>query len=54
MTVNKIKDDGHRKYSIFNENYEKDNNEQINDDKNNIKDDSSMKTHEMYIKIWMI
>ena len=50
MTVNKIKDDGHRKYSIFNENYEKDNNEQINDDKINIKDDSSMKTHENVYK----
>ena len=47
MAINHIKDDGNRKYSIFNENNEKDNNENT---KKNLKDNSSMKTHENVYK----
>ena len=51
VTINNIKHNGNRKYSIFNENYEKDN-EYNNENKkeSNNKDSSSIKTHENIYK----
>ena len=51
VTINNIKHNGNRKYSIFNENYDKDN-EYNDENKNelNNRDSSSIKTHENICK----
>ena len=55
VAINNIRDNNEKKFTIFNENYEKDNdrendNEYLNDKDNKSKDSSSIKTHENLYK----
>ena len=55
VAINNIRDNDEKKFTIFNENYEKDNdrendNEYLNDKDNKSKDSSSIKTHENLYK----
>ena len=55
VAINNIQDNNEKKFTIFNENYEKDNdrendNEYLNDKDNKSKDSSSIKTHENLYK----